>query len=132
MRIACPFCGPRENGEFSYLGGLPWPFSFVDGMRFTTLTTPPTQVNPRFTVTGSPVPLVRDRIEWTNRRARLNVFNATATAIGNAVDISLELIFVAQPADYLDWDLDADPGIGYPTWILPSPTASRNTSIPES
>jgi heterotetrameric sarcosine oxidase delta subunit len=20
MRIACPFCGPRENGEFSYLG----------------------------------------------------------------------------------------------------------------
>ena len=20
MRIACPFCGPRENGEFTYLG----------------------------------------------------------------------------------------------------------------
>ncbi len=20
MRIACPYCGPRENGEFSYLG----------------------------------------------------------------------------------------------------------------
>jgi hypothetical protein len=121
----------EQPGEFSYPGGLPWPFSFVDGMRFTTLTTPPTQVNPRFTMAGSPVPLVRDRAEWTARRARLNVFNATATAIGNAVDVCLDLIFAAQPGDYLDWDLDADPGIGYPTWILPSLVASRNMSIPE-
>jgi hypothetical protein len=125
-----PTEGPEQPGEFSYPGSLPWPFSFVDGRRFTSPTTAPTQVNPRFTVAGASVPLVRDRNEWSARRGRLNVFNATATPIGNAVDICLDLIF-AKPGDYLDWDLDGDPGIGYPTWLLPSTIASRNMSIAE-
>src|SRR5690349_1941026 len=64
--------------EFPYPQGLPWPSSFVDGMRFTSSTTPPTQDNPQFTVPGSSVPLVRDAAEWTARLARLNAPNAMA------------------------------------------------------
>jgi hypothetical protein len=122
----------EQPAQVSYPDGLPpWPFSFVDGMQFTTPTAPPMQINPRFTVPGSSVPLVRDRAEWQARQARLNVSNATTTPIGNAVDICMDLIFAAQPADYLDWDLDADPGIGYPTWILPFHNAPRSVAIPE-
>jgi hypothetical protein len=80
---------------------------------------------------GSP-PLVRDAAQFASRQVMLNVPTSTNSLFGNAVDVSLELIFNTPTDQLLDWDLDGDPGIGYPTWLLPDVVSSRSASIPEA
>jgi hypothetical protein len=85
---------------------------------------PPVQVNPA-------LPLVIDQSEFAGRQSRLGDSLATEGAFGNAVDVAL-LILKTPPDQLLDWDLDGDPGIGYPTWLLPSPTSPRSAAVSES
>ncbi|GHO88690.1 hypothetical protein [Dictyobacter formicarum] len=122
--------------ETIYPFDLTWPFHFVDGLQFASTTMPPKQINPLFSLTSVPPappapPLVHDKNEWQARRDRINKANATNEFFGNAVDVSLELLLSTQPAEFLDWDLDGDAGIGFPTWLLPTPGAARSAAIPE-
>jgi hypothetical protein len=113
-----------------------FPFHFVDGLQFvpgakpTDPPLPPLQVNGLFTASGRPVPLVRDEQAWKSRRAALNEGAAWRILFGNAVDVALDLI-ASDPKQRLDWDLDADPGFGHPTWLLPSASAPRSSLVPE-
>jgi len=117
--------------EISYPIGKTWPFHFVDGLKFVDPTQPPQQLNPLFTLLGAPKPLVRDEAEWNARRTRIDTKPSTRTLFGNAVDVSLELIQQQQPREFLDWDLDGDAGIGFPTWVLPTSGAPRSAAEPE-
>jgi hypothetical protein len=131
---------PAENAYPSFQ--IPtWPYHFVDGLQASGATLAgqppppaPQQVNKPLPAPGETVPVVRDAQVFQAIRGNLNVPQATNKFFGffgNAVDVSLDLILNASPADFLNWDLDADPGIGYPTWVLPSPGAPRSSSIPE-
>jgi hypothetical protein len=104
-------------------------YHFVDGLEFVSNNQPPQQINPLFSLQGQP--LVRDINEWQARRGRLNQQDRHSSFFGNAVEVSLELILNTKPKELLDWDLDGDPGIGFPTWELPGPGAQRNQSQPE-
>lgn len=133
-----PTEAPEPPNEFSYPVPPTWPFHFVDG--FQPVPPPPSppglplgtplQVNP---INAPPIsrPLIRDAIQFAIRRGMLNVPEIVGNFFGNAVDVSLELIVKTSPSDFLDWDLDGDPGIGFPTWQLPTPTSPRSASIPE-
>jgi hypothetical protein len=126
---------PEPPNEFAYPTPNTWPFHFVDGFQFVPVTppappAPPRQVNP--IPPGNP-PLVRDPAEFATRRGELTFPGAIGGSFfGNAVDVSLDLIRNARPDDFLDWDLDGDPGIGFPTWQEPSPTSPRSASTPET
>jgi hypothetical protein len=127
---------PEPPNEAAYGTPPTWPFHFVDGLQpvpppsgSPTGSPPgvPQQVNPQ----GSP-PLVSDAVRFKTLQGLLNVPLINATVFfGNAVDVSMELILKTKPADFLDWDLDGDPGIAFPTWRLPTPTSPRSSSIPE-
>jgi hypothetical protein len=125
-----PLEPPAEN---TYPFDLTWPFHFVDGFQFVSTTVPPQQINPLFSLTSMPPapPLVHDKDEWQARLNGIENGNATNAFFGNAVDVSLELLLSTQPAEFLDWDLDGDAGIGFPTWLLPTTGAARSAAIPE-
>jgi hypothetical protein len=115
--------------EQAYPTDPTWPYHFVDGLEFVAKNQPPQQLNPLSSLGGKP--LVRDDNEWNARRGKLNQQNATGGFFGNAVEVSLELILNTNPKEFLDWDLDGDPGIGFPTWELSTPGTPRNQSQPE-
>jgi hypothetical protein len=129
---------PEPPNEFAYPTPPTWPFHFVDGLQ--PVPPPPTPpglppaeprpVNSLSTSEGG-APLVHDAVQFAARRGLLNVPGAVGNFFGNAVDVSMELILNTKPAEFLDWDLDGDPGIGFPTWQLPTATSPRSASIPE-
>lgn len=126
--------------EFAYPTPPTWPFHFVDGLQpqFAPQTVPPTprrldvprQVNPLNAPQFSR-PLVRDPVQFGIRQGMLGVPGAIGMFFGNAVDVSFELITDALPSDYLNWDLDGDRGIGFPTWTLPTPSSPPGAAISE-
>jgi hypothetical protein len=118
---------PNEN---AYPTSATWPSHFADGLQFTAANATPKQVNALNTLSGS-TPLARDATEWQARRGKLAAAKAVDKFFGNAVDVSMDLIQNAKSKDFLDWDLDGDPGIGFPTWLLPKKQAPRSTAIPE-
>ncbi len=131
---------PEAPPEFSYPTPSTWPFHFVDGLQPTpapagspagTITGVPLPVNPLNAPAGVP-PLVRDPAPFAARRAALTSQDAIASFFGNAVDVGLDLIRNAMPADFLDWDLTADPGIGFPTWQVPTAASARSALVAES
>ncbi|GLV53253.1 hypothetical protein KDH_01080 [Dictyobacter sp. S3.2.2.5] len=124
-----PLESPAEN---IYPVDLAWPFHFVDGFQFASTGAPPQQLNPLFSLPGASSPLVRDMDEWQARQGRIDTPDATNTFFGNAVDVSMELILKTQSSELLDWDLDGDPGIGFPTWLLPESGDPRSSAIPEA
>jgi len=121
-----PLEPPVEN---AYPSEPTWPYHFTDGLRFVA-NQPPQQVNALQSLPGQP-PLVRDPNEWNARRGKLAIPRAIDKFFGNAVQVSLDLIQKAQPKEFLDWDLDGDPGIGFPTWLLPTAISPRSNAIPE-
>ncbi len=116
--------------------GTTWPFHFVDGMKPQSTkpakaTDPlvPTQINPLNVQSGRP-PLTRDPIEFSSRQGGLNSPFNQNRFFGNAVDVSIDLIN-SSPKELLNWDLDGDPGIGTPTWVLPTASSPRSSSEAE-
>jgi hypothetical protein len=122
---------PELPNEFAYSTdpavGI-WPFHFVDGFRAVPgMPAPPQQLNPQ----GS-TPLVTDAGRFATMQGLLDVPGVTRGVLfGNAVDVSLELILKTKPAEFLNWDLDGDPGIGFPTWQVPTSTSPRSALTPE-
>jgi hypothetical protein len=107
--------------EWAYLDGSLWPDHFVDGRQGfapnpPNPTPPPQQLNPLVSLPGQP-PLVRDPAAFQDRQARLGTSENIGQPFGNAVDVSLELILNTQTTELLNWDLDADRGLGFPTWL---------------
>lgn len=123
-----PASGAEAPPTVSYPAVGEYPLHFVDGLRFTSATTPPTQSNALAESGG--LPLVRNKKEWEARRGRVAEAMPARVFFGNAVDVARALIGTA-PGDLLDWDLDGDAGIGHPTWELPAPGAPRSASVPE-
>lgn len=133
--ISSSWCNPpteplEPQAVTAYRSSRLWPAHFADGLAFTPggpPAPPPTQTNPLVDAQGTPV--VRNLDEWKLRR--LNLGKTYELGFGNAVDISLDLIEKAATDELLDWDLDGDPGLGAPTWVLPTPTTPRSGAIPE-
>ena len=117
------------SGSTSYPGGQRWPYHFVDGIEAKDNGA---AANPRFTfaqinpVTSSEagIPQVLDAATFNSSRDRLPVPDSFRSLWGNAVDVSLALL-AAKPDQLLNWDLDGDRAIGFPTWVgspsAPSP-----------
>jgi hypothetical protein len=111
----------------AYNNASVFPFHFVDGIEPTTLG----QLN-ALRPAPSGRPMIRDRAVWDDRSSRLNArFLVSAEDLfGNAVDVSLDLL--GAPVDeLLNWDRDADPGNGFPTWRLPTAGSARSAAVPE-
>lgn len=132
---------PTESGEdsiqMSYVTTDVWPLHFVDGFTFTAAapgSVPPftsRQVNPLALRDG--IPTVLNQNEWNDH---LNVAtdggSVDTGTFGNAVEVANALLdadFTATP--YLDWDLDGDRGLGWPTWVWPDPDADPGQVVPE-
>ena len=127
---------PLESpGEIAYTDRQQFPWHFIDGLTPTGSSSMPApqQVNP-LGQGANGVPMVRDPATFADRRARLSMGNLVSDdrIFGNAVDVSVDLIENADPRLLLDWDRDADPGYGFPTWQLPSPGSPRSSAIPET
>ncbi|MBA3491492.1 MAG: hypothetical protein H0T55_05355 [Rubrobacteraceae bacterium] len=110
--------------QISYAEGSWWPRHFVDGFSF--VDNGPTAV-PRFPATqDNPLdapggmPSVLDHDEWELRMQRAELGGTPQGAFGNAVDVALALIRAPQD-ELLDWDLDGDRGLGWPTWVWSDP-----------
>jgi hypothetical protein len=97
-----------------------WPSHFVDGHRSGTAI----QENPLTSALTDPA-------IFAQRAALLNSSRPPGLLFGNAIDVAVALSPLDSPAPPLDWDLDADPGIGMPTWVLPSPGAPRGSAVVE-
>jgi hypothetical protein len=112
---------PLETpGQVSYSEGSWWPrhavdgFSFVDRGPTVVPRYPSSQDNPLATAAGRPS--VLDAGEWERRMTRAEQGGTPQGSFGNAVDVSLA--FIHEPADeMLNWDLDGDRGLGWPTWL---------------
>jgi hypothetical protein len=122
----------EPSRQISYAEGSWWPRHFVDGFSF--VDNGPTAV-PRFTATqDNPLdapggtPSVLDSNEWELRMQRAELGGIPQGAFGNAVDVALTLIRTPQD-DLLDWDLDGDRGIGWPTWVWNDPTGQPGDVI---
>lgn len=118
-----PLEPPRE---ISYPEGVWWPSHFVDGFSFVDRGAtahprfPATQDNPLDRPGGRPSVLNSD--EWERRMQIAEREGGGAQgAFGNAVDVALALIRAPQDK-LLDWDLDGDRGLGWPTWVWRDPT----------
>jgi len=70
-------------------------------------------------------------VQFAQRQGALAAPSSIAALFGNAVDVSLDLIQKTKPEELLDWDLDGDAGIGFPTWVLPTAGSSRSAAVPE-
>src|SRR5262249_23015561 len=117
---------PQEApGTTSWSSNITWPNAFVDGFTVTpTGGTAPafavTQINPVEIDALSGKPSIFDNDEWERRMIRAESGgNPGFVPFGNAVDLALRII--GSPRDsLLDWDLDGDRGIGWPTWLWPN------------
>ena len=111
----------EEPAQVSYPHKKAWPYHFVDGMEASDGGV---GANPRFTTAqknavtiGAGGRLkVLDAETWEQRRNLLRESPAFDSLWGNAVDVSLAIL-AAKPQEILDWDLDGDRGIGFPTWL---------------
>jgi hypothetical protein len=74
---------------------------------------------------------VTDPAVFANRAALLNSSRPPGLFFGNAIDVAVALSPLGSTAPLLDWDLDADPGIGMPTWVLPGSGAPRGSAVVE-
>lgn len=130
---------PTEPGEVprtnAYPSGPWWPNHLLDGWSFTRVTAPDgtvafssTQDNP-LTIAPSGAPLVSDTETWKQRRETLSDPVFAENGFGNAVDLATALVRQG-PADWLDWDLDGDRGLLWPTWMQ-VPGGSPSAVIPE-
>ncbi|WP_410873009.1 hypothetical protein [Nocardia sp. A7] len=126
-----PSEAPEPPVQVSAGTTLAWPLIFLDGWTFTDngVGTVPrytgTQSNP-LALSGA-LPTVLDADEW---RRRVDIVTSGQGALdvsgfGNAVDLARALLD-ANPDEtpYLDWDLDADRGLGWPAWIWRDQTGS--------
>jgi len=127
---------PVENPpKPAYPTDATFPFHFVDGL--VPFSSPPTTTPPPTPIQSNPLqlnggrPLIRDPATFADRRSTLNIRQADIAFFGNAVDVSIDLITKAEPSELLNWDRDADPGLGSPTWFLGAATDPRSSAIPE-
>ncbi|CAN5539612.1 hypothetical protein BH09ACT7_BH09ACT7_35440 [soil metagenome] len=133
---------PSEAGEarqqLSYSTSPVWPRHFVDGF---TATAVPGSVPPSFTSTQDNPLAIRDGIptvlsadEWDERlKIATDSGVLDVTAFGNAVDVANALLDADMNATpFLDWDLDGDRGLGWPTWAWPDPDADPGQIVPEA
>lgn len=129
-----PTESPELPGQISYAEGSWWPRHFVDGFSFVLVNTPTgptfpaTQDNP-FDAPGG-MPSVLDRDEWERRMQRAELGGIPQGAFGNAVDVALGLIRAPQD-EFLDWDLDGDRGLGWPTWVWLDPAGQPGDVVRE-
>ncbi|WP_280445091.1 hypothetical protein [Nocardia brasiliensis] len=123
---------PTESVEtprqVSYPANAVWPLHFVDGWTFTdnndgTYTS--TQVNPL--VRRNITPALLSAQEWQERADGAVNGNSLERGFGNAVDNALALLSADPTMNFLDWDLDADRGIGWPTWTWRDPSVQPGT-----
>jgi hypothetical protein len=117
----------EPTGQQSYRTALAWPSDFVDGWTFTDngpLANPrytSSQANPLAKRNGTPVILSRD--EWALRAdAATNRGVVESGGFGNAVDVARALLDADPTVTFLDWDLDGDRGMGWPTWTWRDPS----------
>ncbi|WP_283135743.1 hypothetical protein [Rhizohabitans arisaemae] len=116
---------PEPPRQISYPEGSWYPRHFVDGFSFVdngptaVPRFPGTQDNPLDAPLGKPS--VLDPDQWELRMQRAEHGGIPQGVFGNAVDVSLTLIRAPQ-SDLLNWDLDGDRGIGWPTWTMTDPT----------
>jgi AcrR family transcriptional regulator len=129
-----PTEGPEMPGTRSYPGRSNWPLHFVDGFSFVDNGSsavpryPGTQNNPISMRSGTPTVLSRD--EWDERRGQILLGGSPEALFGNALEVALALLR-ASPDELLDWDLDGDRGMGFPTWFLASATTPPGAVTPE-
>ena len=71
-----------------------------------------------------------DRDEWERRMQRAELGGIPQGAFGNAVDVALGLIRAPQD-EFLDWDLDGDRGLGWPTWVWLDPAGQPGDVVRE-
>lgn len=113
---------PAEDpGQRSYHQLLAWPLDFVDGMVFTPAPGgfSSSQTNP--VRMSGPTPTVISHEEWEQRSSQLATDDTVGGPFGNAVDVA-GLLLSTDANAYLDWDLDNDRGIGWPTWFWDNPS----------
>lgn len=131
---------PSEPAEFNHQLAYPasvWPSHFVDGFNFVATGPgggPPftsTQTNPLAMRNGTPTVLSKE--EWDSRLATVTGGGTLDIGtFGNAVDVANALIDAdVSTTPYLDWDLDNDRGLGWPTWAWPDPDADPGDIVPE-
>ncbi|MER8186158.1 hypothetical protein [Kitasatospora sp. NPDC094015] len=120
--------------QMSYPEGPWWPLHFVDGFSFTDAGPgavprfPATQDNPLAAPVGTPT--VLDPAAWEQRMHSAETGGRPQGAFGNAVDVAVALIG-APTMPLLDWDLDGDRGIGWPTWVFQDPAGHPGPVVRE-
>jgi hypothetical protein len=124
---------PQETpGTTSWSSSITWPNAFVDGFSVTSAGgTPPTftvtQINPVEIDPISGKPSIFDKDEWERRMTRAeDGGNPGFVPFGNAADLALTIIGSPR-GSLLDWDLDGDRGIGWPTWVWPTASATSGS-----
>ncbi|WP_089105381.1 hypothetical protein [Streptomyces hyaluromycini] len=112
---------PEQPSQISY-PDRPWdPRHFLDGLSFIdngTTAVPrytSTQINPLDTPQGRPSVLSQE--DWKQRMEGAEQGDSPQVPFGNAVDVALTLLHRAPDQPLLDWDLDGDRGVGWPTWV---------------
>jgi hypothetical protein len=129
--IRVPTAQLEAPAQIAYPNQEPtWPFHFVDGLNWLRQTPAPIQENPLRSLPGRS-PLIRDDAEFKNRQANLRQTDLVNMLFGNALDVSLELLQNTSLDQFLNWDLDGDPGYGFPTWQVRTSTSARSSSVPE-
>lgn len=118
--VSYPAGGHEPPFQTSYPEGSWTPSHFLDGLTFTDngpavprFTS--TQTNPLDAPMGKPS--VLDPEEWKKRMEQAEQGATPQGSFGNAVDVALTVLRRAQDQPLLDWDLDGDRGIGWPTWV---------------
>ncbi|MGY5210035.1 hypothetical protein [Nocardia gipuzkoensis] len=127
---------PSEDpGQVSYTAFDAWPSHFVDGWEFidngkkAVPRYASTQTNPL--AMRNNTALVLSGEEWEERSRHAANAAVIESGFGNAVDLARSLLDADAAATFLDWDLDADRGIGWPTWIWGGPSAAAGDVEPE-
>jgi hypothetical protein len=127
---------PTENPTTrAYIAGTWWPNHFLDGFTFTrvvaadgTVTYPSVQANPLgVDAGGRPFVLAAD--VWDEHRTIVSDGGSPDRTFGNATDIATALVQQGDGA-WLDWDLDGDRGLSWPTWMH-VPGGSPSAITPE-
>ncbi|WP_102145622.1 hypothetical protein [Mycobacterium hubeiense] len=129
---------PRETPrQMSYRTADVWPLDFVDG--FTFAPSLPGAIPPFTATQNNPLamrdatPMVLSDQEFNERMATVaDGHGLDVRAFGNAVDVAQALLNAdTTTTPYLDWDLDGDRGLGWPTWAWPAPASAPGQVIPE-
>ncbi|MFG3551463.1 hypothetical protein [Streptomyces sp. NPDC047725] len=112
---------PEAPRTMSYPEGSWFPRHFLDGLTFIDngSTTVPRYTSIQTNPLDSPMgkPSVLDPAEWEERMSLAEAGDSRQKPFGNAVAVALALLGRSSDQKLLDWDLDGDRGIGWPTWV---------------